>query len=132
MRAVRAAMHAKRGAAASVIANGVNWEASDVGACAFGFNSNGTCYVTGLPAGPVNWYTPTTVGAGNTVWIEATLSSGNTPSGSALGTRLQLNAARGWDFSAANRYCVLTIKFYDAASGGNLLGTNTLSMDSSL
>jgi hypothetical protein len=92
---------------------------------------------TGLAAGDsntnFNWGTPTTSGAGNSYWVRATLSSGSTPSGSALNTWHQLSTTRGWSVfrssgSVGTTTSVLTVQIATDSGGSNIIDTATITL----
>jgi len=92
--------------------------------CGIRFNSNGIEYeflAGGQATSLGNWLDS---GLNSEVWVEMTLDSGSwndTDSGTA---RLQLSTTRSWTVSRStvgSHSATATFKFYDAASGGNLL-----------
>lgn len=131
-----AMLYRRVGAVGAVIANGQSWSVSDdafdaASQARYTAEANGASSYIGDSATISNWRTPTATGAGDAVWVEFTLSSGTTPNVGTLNTRQQLNSARQIGFSrfaAGTSSCVVLVKFYDAASGGNLLGSNTLTL----
>lgn len=134
MRAIRAMMAGSRGSSGPAYANGQAWDAQSptTGICSVTFNTDGTVTMAGeSTSGPTNWRTPTAGGAGNTVWVEVTKSSGFNPTTGTLNSRLQLSSARGYEMlvgAGQVKAGSFSVKFYDAASGGNLLGTNSMSL----
>lgn len=93
------------------------------------FNTDGSATLTGnantSPASPRWWPT----GSPPATWISySSTGTGTITGGLTAGTRYQLNTARvlGNTFTGVGvRNRTFTISFYDAASGGNLLGTKT-------
>lgn len=93
------------------------------------FNSDGTATLTGSvstsPASPRWW----TAGTPPATWMSfSSTGNGTITGGLTAGTRYQLNTARVLGNSTttlASRTRTFTISFYDAATGGNLLGTKT-------
>ena len=131
-----AMLYRRVGAVGAVIANGQSWIVSDGAIDAapqarYTAQANGSSSYIGDSATISDWRTPTATGAGDAVWVEFTLSSGSTPNIGTLNTRQQLTSARDIGLtrlSAGTSSCVVLVKFYDAASGGNLLGSNTLTL----
>jgi hypothetical protein len=80
------------------------------------------------------WFSPRptpNVGAGK--WVVLTdLGGGLTMSGSALGTRLELNAQRQWvgtNVGSTPRLRNFRVEIWDAAVGGTLLATGSLELE---
>lgn len=103
------------------------------------FNADGSTSVwvsNGTSGAGANWGTPTTSGAGANYWIRATLSSGSTPSGSALNTWHQLNAQRGWlverNSTIGTTSCTLSVSIATDSAGTNIVATADLSLGASL
>ena len=78
-------------------------------------------------SGSTTWYTDTSPPS---IWLSFTSTgTGVHGGGMSAGTRYQLNTARTITnsvFTSAVRIRTYTISFYDAASGGTLLGTKTV------
>lgn len=84
-------------------------------------NSNGVVQIT-------DWYLPNTPGIGSQFWIRATLSSGTSPTGSALSTWLQLSSAISWRLTQTtngSKTCTLAISIATDAAGANIVTTGT-------
>lgn len=64
------------------------------------------------------WYQAPQTGIGASYEIRATLSSGDTPTGSALSTWLALTSSRSWSLSVSNgiKQCSLSVQIRDATS----------------
>jgi hypothetical protein len=95
--------------------------------------SDGTAVAVGDSTTNFNWGSPTTAGAGNSYWVRATLSSGSTPSGSALNTWHQLSIARGWSVfrsssSVGTTTSVLTMQIATDSGGSNIIDTATITL----
>ena len=101
-----------------------------------------TYYVFGGPAaftlftdgtessGTWNWFDPPTSGKGAIYWAELVALTGiGAMSGSPLGTRMQISGAPNWSLDASNRIRTFTLNIYDAASGGSLVSTGTIELD---
>ena len=98
------------------------------GSVTFGMLSDGT--TTGDTSG---WYLPTTSGVGTGRWVILTATGGTlSVSGSATGSRIQLSTNPSWTgtYSGTSvRFRSFTVEIYDASSGGNLLGSGTLTLE---
>ncbi len=74
-----------------------------------------------------NWYTPTTTNIGTSYWVQATLVTGSAATSGTFGSRLQLNSARAWNWTttavAGVKSGQIKFDFYDASTGGNLVGS---------
>lgn len=73
-----------------------------------------------------NWFTPTTPGIGSSYWVRATLNSGTTPSGPAMGTWVQVNVNRVWSLTQAGIgtvSCVLDLAVATDSGGTNIVST---------
>lgn len=84
-------------------------------------NSNGVQQIT-------DWYQPNITGIGNQFWIRATLSSGTSPTGSALNTWLQLSSPASWRLTQTtngSRTCTLAISIATDSGGTNVVTTGT-------
>lgn len=84
-------------------------------------NSNGVQQIA-------DWYLPNTAGIGSQYWIRATLSSGTSPSGSALNTWLALSSPASWRLTQTtngSRTCTLAISIASDAAGSNVVTTGT-------
>lgn len=93
-----------------------------------------TLYVDGTEnSGLWNWWSPPTAGKGAMYWAELVAISGTgTMSGSPLSTRLRIDSAPSWSLDTSNRIRDFTLNFYDAASGGSLVSTGTIELDTRL
>jgi len=71
-------------------------------------------------------------GLNSQVWVEASISGTALEAGSsATGSRLACTSDRKWGYTAGPgvlKAGTLTVNFYDASSGGNLLDTQTVSL----
>lgn len=67
------------------------------------------------------------IGDSSDVWIQRTINSGSFITDPGIG-RLQLSTTRKWGNSiiGGTLNCNVTFKFYDAASGGNQIGSITI------
>ena len=108
----------------SPIATGKSWSAEAENP-SYQLNSNGSGTAS-LPGLASNWYIPSTVGIGSSYWVQATLTSGTLDYGT-TGSRISLASGTSWGATGTTT-AVLTLDFYDAASGGSLVGTNTLTL----
>ena len=80
------------------------------------------------------WGLPVTTGVGSGYDIRATLNSGTSPSGSAVGSWLNLATTRYWQLvetGIGTKACNLTIEIRDAVSL-TLLDTQTYSLDATV
>lgn len=93
------------------------------------FQTDGTATLTGsvstTPTTPLWW----TAGTPPATWMSySSTGNGTITGGLTAGTRYQLNTPRTIGNSTttlASRVRTFTVSFYDAATGGNLLGTKT-------
>lgn len=97
--------------------------------CSATLGTNGSTSKSG--SGSVsNWYTPNTVGIGSSYWMEySSTGTGTITGGLTAGVRYQLSSARSLGITRSllgEATRVFTILIYDAASGGNLVATITL------
>lgn len=70
------------------------------------------------------WYSPSTSGIGSSYWIKVTKLSGNTPTGSALGTWLQLSSDRSFTLSgSSNALGQYAVKIATSASDSAIVGS---------
>ena len=113
----------------SNVATGQSWESSRVGNVgSYQLNTDGS--YTKLGTGTASdWYSPVTGGIGTSYWVQADITSGPALSSGTVGSRLQLSSNRKWE-SQLEAVTALELNIYDASSGGNLLGTNTLTLTS--
>lgn len=92
-----------------------------------------TMQPTGATEGdPQGWYSPITPGIGAGKWVLLTETGGNLPmSGSAIGTRIELNVVRSWvgTSSTGVKFKDFLLEIFDAPSGGNLLASSTLHLE---
>lgn len=75
------------------------------------------------------WYSPITTGAGTGKWVILTSVSGALSVSGTIGSRVQLSTNPFWTASMSSglvRNRTFTVQIYDAATGGNLLGTGSL------
>lgn len=80
-----------------------------------------------------NWFDPPTSGKGAIYWAElVALTGSGAMSGSPMSTRLQISGAPNWSLDASGRIRTYTLNFYDAASGGSLVSTGTITLDTTL
>ena len=93
------------------------------------YNTNGIDYASSNVGGWTNsrgnWLD---AGSNNDVWVERTINSGTLNWQDPGSGRYQLNFSRSFGVSQSVvgiKTCNLTVNFYDAASGGNLLGSAT-------
>lgn len=96
------------------------------GEITFGMNSDGSAY--GDPLYDA-WYNPITTGVGTGRWVLLTSIGGALSVSGTIGSRVQLSTNPFWTasmYSGLVRSRTLTMQVYDAASGGNLLGTGSL------
>jgi hypothetical protein len=78
------------------------------------------------------WGSPTSSGEGANYWVRATLDSGTSPSGPALGSWHQLSSARAWALtqtSSGVSSCQLTIQIASDSGGSNILSTCTVTLE---
>jgi hypothetical protein len=99
-------------------------------------NSNGTTSATGSGSSSNSWYTPTTAGIGNSVWVKVRVVSTSNSTTSFTGgfdTWTQLSSAKTIvaQNSSSNLEGTGTFeaKFASDASGTNVLGTFSVSWD---
>lgn len=95
-------------------------------AASVSFRSDGVIDATN--DSPLGWFRPAQAGVGAGYWIRATLASGTTPSGAALGTWLQLNVNRTWALtrlSLGSVNCSLNISIATDSGGTNIVATGT-------
>jgi len=70
------------------------------------------------------WYAPTTSGIGSSYWIKVTKLSGETPTGSALGTWLQLSSDRAFTLSGStSKLGQYSVKVATSASDSAIVGS---------
>lgn len=125
------------------LVNGVGSSSVPGSIIASGFSES--YYVMGGPAaftlftdgtessGVWNWFDPPTSGKGAIYWAElVALSGSGAMSGSPLSTRMQISGAPNWSLDASGRIRTYTLNFYDAASGGSLVSTGTITLDTTL
>jgi hypothetical protein len=73
-----------------------------------------------------------TSGAGNEVFVERSIDSGTLTTDGLAGGRASCAADRILGVSRSttgSKICTLTLSFYDASSGGNLLGTKQITVE---
>lgn len=78
------------------------------------------------------WGSPTTAGEGANYWVRATLNSGTTPAGPALGTWHQLSSQRAWSLTRGSSglvACQLTVQIASDSGGSNILSTCTVDLE---
>lgn len=98
------------------------------GPASFTLYSNGT-----ESGGTWNWWDPPTAGKGTSYWAELVALTGTgTMSGSPLSTRIRIDGAPSWTLDTPSRVRGFTLNFYDAASGGSLVSTGTIELDTTL
>lgn len=107
--------------------------AEEPAAATITLRTNGTTSVTGgigdetVINSTTNWYTPTTTSIGTSYWVQATLNSGNAALSGTFGSRIQLTSNTAWQWQTTTSVGVksgqVKFDFYDAASGGSLVGT---------
>lgn len=114
---------------ASNVADAQNWAASNTGTRAsYQLNTNGGYTQDGTGAAG-DWYTPTATGIGSSYWVLATILSGPSLFSGTIGTRQQLSSDGKWECQLGAE-TELSLEIWDAASGGNLKGTNYLALAS--
>lgn len=120
-------------AQAGVVVDGDSWSVEVEGlnpTAGFRLETDGTTPIVKVGATIVNtlanWFSPTTASIGNSYWVEATLSSGDSPSGS-LGTRLALSTGRQWSVGKGQT-CVIALSFFNVSSGGSAVGSASVSL----
>lgn len=80
--------------------------------------------------GTWEWWIPATANKGNSYWAELVALSGlGTMSGSPLSTRVQISGGPSWSLDQVGKLRTFTLNFYDAASGGSLVSTGTITLD---
>lgn len=69
-------------------------------------------------------------GLNSEVWVQRSISSGTLDTDSIGAGRVVLSTDRvvGVETSSGTKACTLTLQFYDAASGGNLLGSKEITL----
>lgn len=113
--------------AVNLKAYGVALTATGGGSVTFTMLSDGT--TSGDAQG---WFDPPTTGAGTGKWVILTSTSGTMTVSGTIGSRVQLSTNPSWTGTYAGgsvRTKTFTVQVYDAATGGNLLGSGTLSME---
>ena len=118
------------GAVVSPLAGGAAYNAA--GAASLVFATDGNVTLTG--AASQSWFAPTQAGIGSSYWVRCTRVSGVTPTGSALGTWLQLSANRTWSVSwlfNVLKTCTLTLESASDSAGATIVasGTYTITAD---
>lgn len=79
-----------------------------------------------------DWGTPTTPGEGANYWVRATLNSGSTPSGPALGSWHQLSSSRAWALTRTSvgvLSCQLNVQIASDSGGSNILSSCTVNLE---
>lgn len=100
--------------------------------------TNGTITGAGYTAGPTNWFSPTTVGIGNSYWIRFTLQSGVAwDAGLVSGTIYALSSNRSvtWTCNTAiAKNAVVDVVIYSDSGGVTTVGSGSVdvSVDASL
>lgn len=90
--------------------------------------TNGEAYT--IDDGTWEWWIPATANKGNSYWAEMVPGIGSgTMSGSPLSTRVQISSGPTWSLDQTNRQRTFTLNFYDAASGGSLVSSGTITLD---
>jgi len=98
------------------------------------FNPDGTVdrkNTGGTTANQQQWYRPTGGTPGTGYWIRCTVNSGTTPTGSATGSWLQLNAARTWQHDQTvigTVTCTLTIEIASDSGGANIVSSGSFTI----
>lgn len=82
-----------------------------------------------------DWGIPNTAAVGANYWIRATLSSGDTPAGPALGSWHQLSVNREWTISVVapafdpqSKACSLAVAIATDSGGTNIVSTGSVSL----
>ena len=90
--------------------------------------NDGTAYTA--DDGTWEWWIPATANKGVSYWAELVATGGTgTMSGSPLSTRIRIDSAPSWELVTLTRVRTFTLNFYDAASGGSLVTTGSITLE---
>ncbi len=92
-------------------------------------NTNGTPSIS--PSGVQTWVTPGSAAIGDSHWVRASNAGPDAPTGSALGSWIQLSSNQAWILTAApasTMDSVLTVSIATDAAGANVVSTGAVTL----
>lgn len=107
---------------------------TDQSTASLSFNSDGTVTGTESNLGAGTWHSNPAAGLGTSYWVIVTITSGAVTSGT-VGSRVQLTGGTSWTATTTGtatrriKSVVGTFELWDAASGGNMVSSGTLTLD---
>lgn len=88
--------------------------------------------ISGSGSGFTSYETWLDSGLNSEVWVECTVNSGSLDTSAGTGSRLACTSDRIWGIECATdclQTANITLDFYDAASGGSLLDSQTVTLE---
>jgi hypothetical protein len=95
------------------------------------FDTDGDGSMQGNVTNAFEWFSPVTPGIGTGYWIRLTVNSGTSPSGSAVGSWLQLSSARSWSLTRTTIGTFTgnyTLEIATDSGGTNIVASQTINM----